>query len=473
MNDVYMYEISTVKTTRITTSTCAEFPSIYDDKIIYADSRNDPDHGDETDIYLYDLSAEATIKPIASFTSNVTSGTSPLSVQFTDKSENAVSWEWDFENDGDVDSTDKNPINVYTTPGNYTVRLTVSNENGTDSKTQKIIVQYSNDFPVAVPSANTTSGYILLCVQFTDLSQNITSRSWDIGNDGIVDSTDASFIYEFSSKGTYPVKLTVTNASGSSSEIVTISALSKSTSSSGSSSGGSSGGSAGGSPEPAKNVKSKELCQVFITSGKAVKFDFAKKATSIVSLNFDSKKTVGKTTTVVEMLKNKSTLTKETPEGEVYNYLNIWVGNGGYGSDEDNLENAVVNFKVEKAWIKDKSIDKSSIVLNRYSDKKWNALPTTSLSEDDKYLYFKAETPRFSPFAITGNSTENKTDVKVQPETEDKKEGYGCTAGNVEQQPETKENTSTPEKTTSTPGFEIAYCIACLFGVFLYRRQKT
>ena len=37
------------------------------------------------------------------------------------------------------------------------------------------------------------------------------------------------------------------------------------------------------------------------------------------------------------MLKNKSTLTPDAPAGEVYNYLNIWVGNGGYGTDEDNI----------------------------------------------------------------------------------------------------------------------------------------
>ncbi len=162
------------------------------------------------------------------------------------------------------------------------------------------------------------------------------------------------------------------------------------------------GGAGGGSPEPASNVKVKELSQVFITSGKFVKFEFINNATAIISLSFDSKKTVGKTTTIVEMLKNKSTLTPDAPEGEIYSYLNIWVGNGGYGSDEDNLENAVINFRVEKSWMQDKSINKSSIILNRYSDKKWNELTTSLSGEDNKYLYFKAESPGFSPFAITG-----------------------------------------------------------------------
>ncbi len=92
------------------------------------------------------------------------------------------------------------------------------------------------------------------------------------------------------------------------------------------------------------------------------------------------------------MLKNQSTLTPEKPAGEVYNYLNIWVGNGGYATKE-NIENAVICFRVEKSWVEEKNIDESSIVLNRYSEKKWNELPTTLLRNDDRYLYYTAETP--------------------------------------------------------------------------------
>jgi hypothetical protein len=38
-----MYEISTARTKRITTSTLAFAPSVYGDKIIYADCRNNPE----------------------------------------------------------------------------------------------------------------------------------------------------------------------------------------------------------------------------------------------------------------------------------------------------------------------------------------------------------------------------------------------------------------------------------------------
>jgi PKD repeat protein len=58
-------------------------------------------------------------------------GASPLTVNFTDFStatdtSNIISWEWDFDNDGTIDSQDPNPTWTYTTEQTYTVSLTVS-----------------------------------------------------------------------------------------------------------------------------------------------------------------------------------------------------------------------------------------------------------------------------------------------------------------------------------------------------------
>ena len=50
----------------------------------------------------------------------------------------------------------------------------------------------------------------------------------------------------------------------------------------------------------------------------------------------------------------------------------------------------------------DKNINQSSIFLNRYSENKWTQLPTSLSGKDDRYLYFIAKIPGFSPFAITG-----------------------------------------------------------------------
>ncbi|MDX2250550.1 MAG: PKD domain-containing protein, partial [Bacteroidia bacterium] len=55
-------------------------------------------------------------------------------VAFTDGSANAVSWFWDF-GDGSV-STQPDPSHTYTQPGAYTVRLTVTDENGCVATTE-------------------------------------------------------------------------------------------------------------------------------------------------------------------------------------------------------------------------------------------------------------------------------------------------------------------------------------------------
>ena len=76
--------------------------------------------------------------PVANFSSNVTHGYPPLSVQFTDLSQNATGWNWDF-GDGS-NSTQINPVHEYADPGIYSVNLTATNENGTDSKLTTITV---------------------------------------------------------------------------------------------------------------------------------------------------------------------------------------------------------------------------------------------------------------------------------------------------------------------------------------------
>ena len=68
-------------------------------------------------------------------------GNSSLAVNFTDLSLSdpltpITAWEWDFDNDGTVDSEDQNPTWTYSGMGDYTVSLTVTN-----SSTTKTIVR--------------------------------------------------------------------------------------------------------------------------------------------------------------------------------------------------------------------------------------------------------------------------------------------------------------------------------------------
>jgi PKD repeat protein len=158
--------------------------------------------------------------PVASFSSNVTQGYAPLAVKFTDLSKNATGWNWNF-GDG-ANSTMQNATHTYSTAGNYTVTLTVSNVNGTDAKSGYITV-LSNEtnpvIPVVAFSASATSGRAPLNVSFADASTGIpTSWKWYFG-DG-ENSTSQNPVHTFSKTGLYTIGLTVTNPGGSSSIVM-------------------------------------------------------------------------------------------------------------------------------------------------------------------------------------------------------------------------------------------------------------
>jgi PGF-pre-PGF domain-containing protein len=59
---------------------------------------------------------------------------------------------------------------------------------------------------------------------------------------------------------------------------------------------------------------------------------------------------------------------------------------------ESDLDKAVIKFKVLKSWIANNDIDEDKISLNRWSNSKWNELPTTRTSEDSSNYIYEAET---------------------------------------------------------------------------------
>jgi PGF-pre-PGF domain-containing protein len=66
------------------------------------------------------------------------------------------------------------------------------------------------------------------------------------------------------------------------------------------------------------------------------------------------------------------------------------------------VEKIKVKFKVEKTWISANNIDETKVSLQRWADNKWNKLPTSKVSEDATYVYYEAESPGLSVFAVTG-----------------------------------------------------------------------
>ena len=314
--------------------------------------------------------------PDAEFSATPLSGLAPLSVRFTDlTTNNANSWEWDFNGDGIVDSNEQNPSHTYEIPGSYTVILRATNST------------FGND-------TETKTGYITAIEVFSntgerELSGGISSGSSESGgSEGVSGGSGGSEGSDDGSEGT-------SGGSGGGSE----------------GSGGSSGGNGGSgegsvSPESGSNIEFKEISNEQIFRGVHTCYNFNSGADDIICLDFDPKKSFGKTTAILEVLKNTSSIAKEPAPGEVYKNINIWIGNSGF-SNPENMENASITFRVNKAWISEKRLDKSQVMLHRYNQNMWNPLSTVLKEEKGDYFYFTADTPGFSPFAISFNEKKN------------------------------------------------------------------
>jgi PKD repeat protein len=202
--------------------------------------------------------------PQPDFIADMREGFASFEVQFTDESTgDVISWEWDFDNDGTVDSTERNPSYTYNNSGTYTVSLSVPGEGGpiTETKNAYIVVRRAGIGPVqplewnapqasenltygpgAVsppewdPSQGTANlthdpgavspleliqpwaefsaapryGNAPLEAHFTDEStDNPISWIWDFDNDGNVDSWEQNPSHNYVNPGTYTVFLSV------------------------------------------------------------------------------------------------------------------------------------------------------------------------------------------------------------------------------------------------------------------------
>ncbi len=152
--------------------------------------------------------------PVASFIANVTTGINPLSVQFTDTTNNTpTGWYWTFGDGGT--STLQNPTHTFTSVGSYAISLGATNTAGSNTTTMPAFITVSN--AASPPSSSfisdIQSGKAPLTVQFQDTSGNSpTSWQWFFG-DG-AQSTDQNPTHTYMESGTYTVSLTTTNSGG-------------------------------------------------------------------------------------------------------------------------------------------------------------------------------------------------------------------------------------------------------------------
>ena len=70
------------------------------------------------------------------------------------------------------------------------------------------------------------------------------------------------------------------------------------------------------------------------------------------------------------------------------------------GMNNSVITNVTIYFKVNITWLALQNGTTANIYLYRYYNARWNRLPTTYLSQDSTYYYFKSISPGFSTFVV-------------------------------------------------------------------------
>jgi PKD repeat protein len=163
---------------------------------------------------------EINTPPAASFTYVPENPTTADTIAFTSTSSDfdgtIIAWQWEF---GDGETSDvQSPSHKYATAKTYSVKLTVTDNDGaTSSVTENITVsEPANVSPVANFSFTPTAPQVNQAVRFNDLSTDadgtVTGWDWDFGDGGT--STDQNPTHQYTTVGIYTVALTVTDNEG-------------------------------------------------------------------------------------------------------------------------------------------------------------------------------------------------------------------------------------------------------------------
>jgi uncharacterized spore protein YtfJ len=186
----------------------------------------------------------------------------------------------------------------------------------------------------------TTTSITVVWESSNDTSSVIISR-----NNTILGTVNDSISYTDSrleAGTTYNYTLVPYANYGFEGKAVSISLTTKSSGKSGSGggSGGSSnkkssssgGGGGAGSAEDFSNLAMKDVDTQYLKINENVRYEFSKQGNPVQSIRFYSLKNSGEKTSTIEVLNNRSKLVNSSPEGFVYNYVNIWVGKAGFAT---------------------------------------------------------------------------------------------------------------------------------------------
>lgn len=141
--------------------------------------------------------------------------------QSSDPDGSISAYQWDFNGDGTQDATGQQVEYTYEDPGNYTVTLTVvDNEGASVTRERQITVdEPENKPPTARFDVSTSSPRVGDPIRFdattsTDPDGTIEEYRWDFNGDGTRDTTGRRVEHAYDSPGEYTITLTVVDDEG-------------------------------------------------------------------------------------------------------------------------------------------------------------------------------------------------------------------------------------------------------------------
>lgn len=325
----------------------------------------------------------------------------------TDSDGTIVEYNWTSDIDGKLNDS-ANFSTSSLSLGTHTINFSVQDndsswsdiESDTITITEKLNVSPTASIDSISPNPAEEGEKVTFKGSGTDSDGTITGYNWTSDIDGKLNDS-ADFSTSDLSLGTHAISFSVQDNDGEWSDIdsatITISEISDSPASPGSSSGG--GGGSVGTGEKYENIVSKDYVLKSVLKDTETVFAFHGKNNSIVSVSITSIINSGQVKSVVEILKDTSSQVNSRAPGQVYNNVNILLDDKKLNAAT--INNAKVEFKVEKKWLDDNEIDVSTITLCRYYGSTWEPLATEIKDEDDSYFYFISTTSGFSPFAIS------------------------------------------------------------------------
>jgi PGF-pre-PGF domain-containing protein len=298
--------------------------------------------------------------------------------------------------------------------------------------------------PASAFTAAPTSGIAPLTVTFTDESTgNPTQWMWLFGDGGT--STVQHPVHTYTVPGTYSVILTATNRFGSDTAVMEnyITVL------------------APPPPTPEKGGGGRSTTAVAVVeegmnTGENATFYFDESAIYQIVV------TAGSDIPDIMITASKAHLPPSipAPNGTLFEYAELTL----YKVTDDAIAGTLIEFAVPLSWLENNGLDPSQVMLLRWHDGEWQELPTGIVKEEDGKVYFRAESPGLSLFAIIAAETVALDDVEEQTEAPTAEPTSKPVA-----EPEEMESPATTPKPQETP---LVWASLLAPGAFLFFRKR-